>query len=302
MSEHDYYIRAVHAFNSARKLPVLRRLLSILRKEKNDLLAFEDVKALIKSSSEVYTGLKTVRIDHIVGSEGRYRDFTRDFLPKKYRLSSRWIKIKVAHLRDVGLPAISLYKIGDVYFVRDGNHRVSVARTSGAEYIEAEVVSLDSVVPISRSMSQQDIRREIIRYEKEQFFEQTGLDKLRPRGELEFTASGRYDEALRHIHGHIGFLKTSEYVEVPFEEGMLSWYDRIFHPIITTIKEENILRRFPGRTGADLYVWIVRHWDDLSHKLVKSHTRTNVTREFSSRFGRGLFRRLFDAFKRSKDR
>ena len=73
---------------------------------------------------------------------GRYRQFDRGFMPKKGSLRDKWKRVDRAFVRGEELPPVSLYKIGDKYFVQDGNHRVWVARYQGVEMIDAEVVEL----------------------------------------------------------------------------------------------------------------------------------------------------------------
>jgi hypothetical protein len=91
---------------------------------------------------QVYRGMRTVEVKKIVGSIGRCRDFDESFLPVKVSMSGRWGRVDRAYHQGVELPAVSLYKIGDAYFVRDGNHRVSVARYHGVVAIDAEVVEI----------------------------------------------------------------------------------------------------------------------------------------------------------------
>ena len=86
--------------------------------------------------------MKTVEVEKIVGSVGRCRDFDESFLPVRISVSGRWSRVDRAYHQGIELPAVSLYKIGDAYFVRDGNHRVSVARYHGAAAIDAEVVEI----------------------------------------------------------------------------------------------------------------------------------------------------------------
>src|SRR5215217_7467095 len=86
--------------------------------------------------------MRTVEVEKITGSVGRYRDFDASFLPLRESIAHRWSRIDRAYHRGDELPAVSLYKIRDAYFVRDGNHRVSVARYHGVAAIDAEVVEL----------------------------------------------------------------------------------------------------------------------------------------------------------------
>ena len=106
------------------------------------LLSFEDAKDALTRWTQGYLGMRTVEVDKITGSVGRYRDFDQSFLPLKKSMVDRWGRIDRAYHRGDELPAVSLYKIGDRYFVRDGNHRVSVARYHGVAAIDAEVVEI----------------------------------------------------------------------------------------------------------------------------------------------------------------
>jgi hypothetical protein len=106
------------------------------------VLSFEQARGALTRWSQVYRGMKTVEVEKIVGSVGRWRDFDESFLPVKVNMSQRWGRVDRAYHQGVELPAVSLYKIGDTYFVRDGNHRVSVARYHGAAAIDAEVVEI----------------------------------------------------------------------------------------------------------------------------------------------------------------
>jgi hypothetical protein len=90
--------------------------------------------------------MRTVEVEKIVGRVGRYKDFGRSFLPRKQSMGERWSCVDRAYRQGIELPAVSLYKIGETYFVRDGNHRVSVARYHKVVTIDAEVVEIRYVV------------------------------------------------------------------------------------------------------------------------------------------------------------
>ena len=129
-------------FSRARGKAVLSQIQNFLNTDRDRLLSFNDVKDILKPKNEVYRGNQTVPIKMVVGSEGRYHDFNKFFLPKREHLRYRWQKVDEAHLKDIILPPIQLYEIGGAYFVRDGNHRVSVAKTQNVEFIDAVVTSL----------------------------------------------------------------------------------------------------------------------------------------------------------------
>lgn len=276
-------------FNKARTREILTKVLHRLVNRKSDMLSLKDAKTILKPKSENYRGMMTVPISLIVGSEGRYRDFNKEFLPKHQHLRSRWERIDVAYYKQINLPPIRLYKMGGVYFVRDGNHRVSVSKMKGVEFVDAEVVELTSEVEIKPWMTKEDLKREVIKFEKKKFFNATKLDKLRPNCILNFTAPGRYDDIIDHIKGHRYFLQEGREGEVSFEEAMLSWCDTVFKPIIDVIRKEHILSRFPGRTEADLYVWIVRHWDELKKKRGGQFPLDEAAKDYTRRYGKAGF-------------
>ncbi len=280
--------RARDDFNRARSKATITQLLSALTPERQRLLALEDVRNLLKPHSETYKGMQAVPIDKIVGSEGRYKDFTSAFLPKREFIRGRWESVDRAHISDVILPPIKLYEIGGVYFVRDGNHRVSVARMQGTEMIDAEVIELDTEISLEPGITNEELKRRVIEYEKRQVFDETGLSRVIPEDEIMFTEPGRYIELLRHIKGHKYFLNQDREEEIPFIEAASSWYRNLYRPIIRIIREENILTRFPGRTHSDLYMWVVKHWDELKKKYGNDFSLKTATLDFSEKYGTSI--------------
>jgi len=134
---------AIQDFHRARRRAAMQELTSWLKGETADLLSYEEVRRQLKATAGAERGLHDIPLDAIVGSVGRYADFTRGFLPKDEVNVQRWARVKVATLGMTGLPAIDVYRIGDVYFVSDGSHRVSVARELGATHIQAYVTEAD---------------------------------------------------------------------------------------------------------------------------------------------------------------
>jgi hypothetical protein len=285
MGFNHFSARAAEDFHRARNRELFSRVLSLLKNEKDSLLSLQEIKVLLRPTSETYRGLRTVPIAKIVGSEGRYRDFNRYFLPRHNRLKGRWIRVDTAHHQQVTLPPVTLYEIGGLYFVRDGNHRVSVGRLQNVEFIDAEVISLESRLALEPGLTEEQLRKAVINLEKEEFFKQTRIDQLRPRVPMRFTATGRYDEIIRHINGHKYYLNLSQSEEISFEEAMLSWYDNVYEPIVRSIESEDFLRYFRGRTASDLYVWIVRHWDDLKKKYGQGFSLEKAAQDFTDRYG-----------------
>ena len=104
--------------------------------------SFEEVKGTLRAYNRVRRGRRVVDLEKIVGSVGRSRDFDRSFMPLRAAAGERWKRMDLAFYRDQALPPVSLYKLGDDYFVEDGNHRISVARYHGLPDVEAEVTEL----------------------------------------------------------------------------------------------------------------------------------------------------------------
>jgi hypothetical protein len=131
-------------FNRALLKASLRHWKARLQRDRayEHLLSFDEAKGALTRWTQGYLGMRTVEVEKIAGSVGRYRDFDGSFLPLKKSMIDRWGRIDRAYHRGDELPAVSLYKIGDRYFVRDGNHRVSVARYHRVVTIDAEVVEL----------------------------------------------------------------------------------------------------------------------------------------------------------------
>ncbi len=274
-------------FAKARSKARMQKLLSTLQWKHSDLLSLYEVTKLIKPHNETYRGIVPIPVEKIIGSEGRYHDFTLAFYPKKELLRQRWLSIHSAHVADVILPPISVYKLGDSYFVRDGNHRVSVARSEGVEFIDAEVVELDSMVQLEPGMTVRQIKKQVVEYERGRFLEQYKLDAIMDMNLVRFTSPGMYPELINHILVHKYYINEKQTEEIPFETAAKSWYDNVFLPIVVQIKRDKLLSSFPGKTEADLYMWIVRHWDNLKSDTGKPVSIESASLDYKRRFGKG---------------
>lgn len=109
----------------------------------NDLLSFDEVFQYLKKQPHSKLGLQPVPLEQIVGSSGRYNDFDLAYNPRRKSSDNRWVNVAKARYQSVALPPVMLYKVGEAYFVEDGNHRVSVARINGEKYIKAKVIEID---------------------------------------------------------------------------------------------------------------------------------------------------------------
>ena len=273
-------------FSRARRKAFLRRIGAYLRRDpgSNQLLSFDEVKGALGAISQVYLGLREVPVSKIVGSVGRHRDFDRAFLPSKPDLSTRWRRIDEIMHRAEELPPVSLYKIGDAYFVQDGNHRVSVARQQGVEMIDAEVIELRSRVPVDSALTARDLLHKL---EHRRLLERLPIDRVLPEIKVEFSDVADYRRLATYIEAH-GFRVSQHWKRyVSPEEALRDWYEYDYCPISEMIREERILDAFPDRTELDLYLWIVYHRERLaleardekiSPRAAKDDILKNVTR------------------------
>ena len=141
---------ALHDFEQAKHKAFWRDLFSWLTRKCNDLPSFDQVRQGLPMKRQHSLGLQIVPLEKIVGSEGRSRDFDQAFLPRHSHLQKRWISIYKAYYEQATLPPVDLVKLGEVYFVRDGHHRVSVARVWGQDFIDANVIEVDVPMLVER--------------------------------------------------------------------------------------------------------------------------------------------------------
>lgn len=275
--------RAHQDWQRVRRKAFLQAIRDILTQRSDELVPLQEVRSRLPIKGGRYRGLQYVPLSKIVGSEGRYADFDRHFLPRQGRSQQRWESIDMARYGGGALPPVDLYKIGDVYFVKDGNHRVSVARAHGLEEIDAYVTEYDVDVPLDERLSVRDL---LLKEEYSDFLEWTQLHRLRPQQRIEFSALGGYLELIGHINTHRYYLSQERGEEVSAEEAVASWYDNVYMPLVEVIREHKILSQFPGRTEADLYLWIMQHRHALEQTFGFDPGAEAATLDYAAQFGR----------------
>lgn len=278
-------------FERARRKARWRALLKRLRRCNNALLSFEEIRRGLRAQVQHYGGLHQVSIHQIVGSVSRYHDFDRAFLPRRTTTRDRWEGIDRAYYEDTALPPIELYRLGETYFVKDGNHRVSVARERGQEFIDAYIIELEAPVPIT---SIEELEEWVRRQDALDFLTRTRLVRLRPQARVELTLCGQYEKLLEHIEVHRWFLGIERQRPVGWEEAVTSWYDRVYAPLAGIIHRSGVLREFPGRTTADLYLWVIEHrWFLQQAGLLDEHKPLeDSVRDYAAQFSGRTTRRL----------
>lgn len=258
------YWLAARDFHEARRRADVQSILARLTRKPSELLSYETVRDQLRAGTPTPRGMRDVPLDAIVGSVGRYTDFTRTFLPRHDSDEERWARVMLATTSLEGLPAVELYQLGEAYFVKDGHHRISVARQLGATHIQAYVTEVQTRVPLTPDASPDDI---ILKAEYADFLEQTGIDTLRPGADFTLTAPGKYGELLEHIQVHRYFMGLEEKREISQAEAVKHWYDTVYLPVVDVIRQRGVLRYFPGRTEADLYLWVQEYQAALQEQL-----------------------------------
>ncbi|UCG24201.1 MAG: universal stress protein [Chloroflexota bacterium] len=260
----ESYSSAISDFRRARGRAALQSIVAKLTGGQSELLSYEDVRRKVRAGGVVSRGIREVPLDAIVGSVGRYQDFTRTFLPKHDSDEDRWVRVSIAATGMTGLPPVELYQIGEVYFVFDGHHRISVARQQSQTDIQAYVTEVRSKVPLTVDTSPDDL---IVKAEQVKFLAHSGLDASYPDADLSVTCPGRYQELFEHIAVHRHYMGLEQLREISFEEAAAHWYEHVYSPVVRSINDQGILYDFPGRTETDLYLWIGKHRADLEDLL-----------------------------------
>jgi nucleotide-binding universal stress UspA family protein len=265
MSPDPYKIQmAIQDFQSARQKAGMQEILARLRGKSNQLLSYDEVAEKLNLRARAESGTRTIPLDAIVGSVGRYTDFTRTFLPLRANDQGRWARVKAAMEEGAGLPPIEVYKVGDVYFVIDGNHRVSIARQNGSKTIEARVIEVQTRIPITPDVQTDDL---IIKAEYADFLRTTRIMDLRPNVDLSVTIPGQYETLLEQIYAHKYLLEQDHKEAVSFQSAVESWYDNVYTPVAEAIRDRGLLHWFPGRAITDLYLWISENRAALEKEL-----------------------------------
>lgn len=255
---------AAQKLDRLRSRSLMQSLLRLFTHQPDEtLLSFDQVQEILRSRQELDRGTQYIPLANIIGSVGRYRDFDRAFLPLSGANFERWKSLDVAVNELRNLPPIDVYKIGDVYFVRDGNHRVSVAKANGMLGIEANVTEIESLVPLT---PETDVDELILKAEYAHFLKETHLDETRPDQQIILTEPGHYRILRDHIEVHRYYLGLQWKREPTLAEAAASWYDTVYLPVVEAIHETGVMKEFPERTEADLYLWVAYHRERLRER------------------------------------
>lgn len=265
MSSNSHRFRAaVHDFQTAQQRAAVQEVLARITGKSTQLLSYEEVAEKLNLHVRTERGLHDIPLDAIVGSVGRYNDFTRTFLPRRVEDQQRWAGVKAAMEGNLGLPPIEVYKVGEVYFVLDGNHRVSVARREGFKTIQAYIIEFQTDVKLTPDVQPDDL---IAKAEYVDFLEATRINRLRPNVDLSVTSCCQYEKLMEQVRVSQYLLQEQAGKEVPLQDAAAYWYDTTYIPLAETIRDRGLLRWFPDRTITDLYIWISENRAALEEEL-----------------------------------
>jgi len=231
-----------------------RKILSRITGTTNELLPFDEVREKLPIQGQHYAGLQQVPVEKIIGSFGRYHDFDRIFLPIQKKTRDRWVSIDRAHHYQIPLPPVELYKLGEIYFVKDGNHRISVAREQGQMEVDAFITEIEIPVNLTVDTKISDLQ---LKKEYANFLMRSEILKVRPEANIEMSQLGFYDEMLHNVDVHYLYLNNIKGEEVSFHDAVVSWYDQIYMPIIEIIRSKSLIDLFPDSTEADIAVIVL---------------------------------------------
>lgn len=267
-------------FSRARRARVLAQLGRALRREPDDvnyILPFEEVVAALGRVGERDLGLKSIPLDSIVGTVDRTKDFDRRFRPTSGRTRGRWERIAAAQRRGEAFPPISVYRIGDLHFVRDGHHRVSVARSLGREDIDAYVTEVRTRVGLGRDLRLSDLP---LKSHERLFHERVPLDaerrrRIRLSDPWDFGALAESVEAwgFRVLQDRRTYLDRGEIARL--------WFNEEYAPVVEALKAGGFVD--PGETETDAYLRIA----GARYELLRTHDWGEQVLEQLRREGEG---------------
>jgi hypothetical protein len=250
-------------FSRVRRRRILSRLANRLRREPSDfdlILPFEEVVEALGRTGERGLGVQTIELDSIVGTVDRSREFDRRFLPTSERVRPRWERVATAQRRGAEIPAIDVYRIGELHFVRDGHHRVSVARARGFRDIDAYVTEVQTQVGAGREITLRDLPH---KGHERLFFERVPLDRA-VRRRIQLTDRWRYAELAEGVEAWGFRAVQSRGAHMTRWEVAAAWFGEEYEPVVEMLREAGLLGR---GTETEAYMRVVA----LRYLLLRTH-------------------------------
>jgi hypothetical protein len=227
-------------FLRARRRAALGAMVARLRGEPDDVrhvLPYEEVVAALGYVSEHFAGNAVVPLDAIVGTVDRSRDFDRSFRPTTGRVRSRWEHIATAMRRGEAMPPVDLVRIGQIYFVRDGHHRVSVARALGHNDIDAMVTEVVTRVGAERAITLEALP---VKSHERVFFERVPLPD-NARAEIKLTDPWDYGRLAEAVEAW-GFRTSQDRGEpISRRESAYLWLENEYRPVVEMLRGADLI-------------------------------------------------------------
>lgn len=266
MEDANTYRQALDDFRRARSKAAMQRFWAGIRGRSLDLLPYDEISTKLRAVSRTDRGIKQVPLKDIVGSVNRIQDFDRNFLPLRDDDIYRWADVKTAMTSPLakGVPPVSLYQIGDAYFVLDGNHRVSIAKEMGMETIEAYVTEIKTKVPISSTLTSDEL---IQKAAYVNFLEDTKIDQILPGVDFSLHLIENYPLLKEHINVHQYYMGIEKNRPVSYEEAVRHWYETIYSPVTAIIESSGLHHALRDLTVTDLYLWLLDQQNALQSDL-----------------------------------
>ena len=142
--------------------------------------------------------------------------------------------------------------------------------------------------------------KQVIAYEKRVFYAETNFGDITDCWILDFTTPGKYDVIYNHILSHKYYINMGIKEEISFEDAVLSWYKKVFLPVIQAIDSHHLMRHFKGRTKCDLYVFLIKYWDELKQKFGNDFSLDKATEEFIADYSPNLLKRILNHINKKK--
>jgi hypothetical protein len=239
-------------FSRARRKQARRRLARRFERGGADvdlILPFDEVVAELGRTGERDLGLVSVELDSVIGTVDRERGgFDRRFAPTSSRVRVRWERSAEQMRRGGDLPPISLYRVGEVHFVRDGHHRVSVARALGYTHLDARVVEVSTRIGADRELTLPDLP---LKGHERLFRERVPLPEP-GRSEVVLTDPWRYGELAEGVEAWAFRVMQDRVALLDRPEAARLWLEEEFRPVVTMLRDAGLDR--PGQTDADAYL------------------------------------------------
>ena len=250
-------VRGLSTYPKARRKELFRRVGGLLTGDRpGSLLTLEEVQSTLRSYQQSYLGVRSIPVDSIIGSVSRSQDFDDEFLPRTTAIKKRWENVE-HYFANRPFPPINVYQVGDAYFVSDGHHRVAIAKQKEVEFIDAEIIEVQTPYAVTTDT---DVVQLVHLGQQRLFMEESGLASVRPKLQFRFTRPESYRDLLDNVKVHGWDMSVQRERYVPREEIALDWHVRVYSPTRAQIEEVGLDEMLSDMTADDIYLWVSQQW------------------------------------------